>query len=97
MKNIILFFFALGIFSVANVNAQENVSVSDSVVVYEHEYIVKVGDVAPDFTLEMIDGSTFTLSEQRDKVVMLQFTAGWCGICRREKTQYGVFLLFVCQ
>lgn len=53
-------------------------------VVYENEYIVKVGDVAPDFTLPMIDGSTFTLSEQRGKVVMLQFTAGWCGVCRKE-------------
>ena len=74
----------MGIFSAADINAQENVSASDSVVVYEHEYIVKVGDVAPDFTLEMIDGSIFTLSEQRGKVVMLQFTAGWCGICRRE-------------
>ena len=52
--------------------------------VYEHEYIVKVGDIAPDFTLQMTDGSTFTLSEQRGKVVMLQFTAGWCGICRNE-------------
>ena len=52
--------------------------------VYEHEYIIKVGDVAPDFTLQMTDGSTFTLSEQRGKVVMLQFTAGWCGICRNE-------------
>ena len=52
--------------------------------VYEYEYIVKVGDVAPDFTLQMTDGSTFTLSEQRGKVVMLQFTAGWCSICRDE-------------
>ena len=52
--------------------------------VYENEYIVKVGDVAPDFTLQMTDSSTFTLSEQRGKVVMLQFTAGWCGICREE-------------
>ena len=26
----------------------------------------------------------FTLSEQRGKVVMLQFTAGWCGVCRKE-------------
>ena len=53
-------------------------------VVYENEYIVKVGDIAPDFTLPMTDGSTFTLSEQRGKVVMLQFTAGWCGVCRKE-------------
>ena len=52
--------------------------------VYEHDYIVKVGDLAPDFTLQLTDGSTFTLSEQRGKVVMLQFTAGWCGVCRKE-------------
>lgn len=56
----------------------------DSVTVYEHDYIVKVGDMAPDFTLDLIDGTKFTLSEQRGKVVMLQFTAGWCGVCRKE-------------
>ena len=56
----------------------------DGVVVYDNEYLVKVGDMAPDFTLELTDGSTFTLSEQRGKVVMLQFTAGWCGVCRKE-------------
>ena len=53
-------------------------------IVYENEYIVKVGDVAPDFTLPLTDGNTFTLSNQRGKVVMLQFTAGWCGVCRKE-------------
>ena len=57
---------------------------TDSVTVYEHDYIVKVGDATPDFTLEMLDGTKFTLSEQRGKVVMLQFTAGWCSICRKE-------------
>ena len=56
----------------------------DGVMVYDNEYLVKVGDVAPDFTLELTDGSVFTLSEQRGKVVMLQFTAGWCGVCRKE-------------
>ena len=77
-KSFILFFFLLGV-SVAAI-AQNK----DSVMVYDNEYIVKVGDMAPDFTLELTDGSTFTLSEQRGKVVMLQFTAGWCGVCRKE-------------
>ena len=47
-------------------------------------YIVAVGDLAPDFTIEVDNGTTFTLSQNRGKVVMLQFTASWCGICRRE-------------
>ena len=47
-------------------------------------YIVKVGDMAPDFELTMDNGKTVHLSELRGKVVMLQFTASWCGICRKE-------------
>ena len=53
-------------------------------VVYENNYLVKVGDVAPDFTLALTDGTEFTLSKNRGKVVMLQFTASWCGVCRKE-------------
>jgi peroxiredoxin len=47
-------------------------------------YIVKVGDVAPDFTIKYIDGTTAQLSDLRGKVVMLQFTASWCSVCRKE-------------
>lgn len=53
-------------------------------VVYENNYLVKVGDIAPDFTLNLTDGTAFKLSENRGKVVMLQFTASWCGVCRKE-------------
>ena len=61
----------------------EPVETQDTIV-YEHQYLVKVGDMAPDFTLMSTDGTEFTLSSQRGKVVMLQFTASWCGICRSE-------------
>ena len=84
MKKIFLSIFALGMLFTTGANAQSDNAGNDPVTVYEHDYIVKVGDVAPDFTLQMTDGTTFTLSEQRGKVVMLQFTAGWCGICRAE-------------
>ena len=62
----------------------EQAPVVKDTIVYEHEYLVKVGDMAPDFTLLSTDGTEFTLSSQRGKVVMLQFTASWCGICRGE-------------
>lgn len=61
----------------------EPIAAQDTIV-YEHEYLVKVGDIAPDFTLSYTDGTTFSLSALRGKVVMLQFTASWCGICRGE-------------
>ena len=43
-------------------------------------YIVKVGEMAPDFTVKLTDGKSITLSGLRGKVVMLQFTASWCGV-----------------
>ena len=47
-------------------------------------YIVKVGDEAPDFEMTLTDGEKIKLSDLRGKVVMLQFTASWCGVCRKE-------------
>ncbi|MBL4577440.1 MAG: TlpA family protein disulfide reductase [Flavobacteriales bacterium] len=47
-------------------------------------YIVKVGDKAPDFEMDMIDGTKAKLSDYAGKIVMLQFTASWCSVCRRE-------------
>jgi len=47
-------------------------------------YIVNVGQTAPDFTVSLIDGTKFRLSENRGKIIMIQFTASWCGVCRKE-------------
>ncbi len=47
---------------------------------------LKVGDKAPDFRMkDVMTGKSVTLSEfSGKKVVMLEFWATWCDICKRE-------------
>jgi peroxiredoxin len=48
-------------------------------------YTVKVGDQAPDnFELVLQNGDRTSLKQLRGKVVVLQFTASWCSVCRKE-------------
>ena len=47
-------------------------------------YIVELGDMAPDFEMEFTNGQKTKLSELRGKIVILQFTASWCSVCRLE-------------
>lgn len=95
MKKLVLIIMGLSLIGVScQINGKKNGTeqvesaienkVPKAVVPDSVGYIVRLGDEAPDFEMELTDGQKVKLSDLRGKVVMLQFTASWCGVCRKE-------------
>jgi peroxiredoxin len=64
------------------VNIQAQIAAKD--IPADYGYIVKIGQPVPDFSMTTIDGKTVRMADLKGKVVMLQFTASWCSVCRKE-------------
>ena len=69
---LILFFM---IFFQQSISSEENIN---------RGFKVEVGDLSPEFSLQLLDGSIVNNKSLLGKVVILQFTASWCGVCIKE-------------
>ena len=72
MKNI-LFIATIFTFSIACSTNEDN-----------RGYKVKVNDICPNFSMQLLDGTTITNESLLGKVSVIQFTASWCSVCRKE-------------
>lgn len=48
------------------------------------EVEVAIGETAPDFTLENLEGEKVSLSDYKGKIVLINFWATWCKFCDIE-------------
>ena len=62
----------------------------------ESRFALSLGEVVPDIQGQDLDGRTHLLSDHRGKVVVISFSATWCGPCkpyypvlRDVQTQFG--------
>jgi len=74
----------VGLLIFTNAFAQSNSEVPYQEVPQDYEFIAKIGDTIPDFTMTLLNGKKVSSKDWKGKVVMLQFTASWCGVCRKE-------------
>lgn len=64
-----------------------NIAISqtnDTTINNNRGYIVELGDTPENIEFDLTDGSKTSLDELKGKIVVLQFTASWCSVCRKE-------------
>lgn len=86
MKKILVIFV---LFLIGGFTIYQNLSDSNKLSFEEGENIgLEVGNFAPDFELETLDGDVVSLSDFKGQKIILNFWATWCPPCRAEMPDF---------
>ena len=73
-----IYLLILSLFCLTNCMAMTDADLTEDA---EKTTLVRVGDVAPDFTVELLSGTTVTLSQLQGNTIMLMFFDSTCPEC----------------